>query len=50
VLLLGKAVIARIMSEYRLKLEHPTLVPEEPVPHMLDFFAVRFGTERRSWR
>jgi cytochrome P450 len=48
VLLLGKAAIARIMSEHRLGLEHPTLVPEEPLPHMLDFFAVRFAVERRS--
>jgi cytochrome P450 len=48
VLLLGKAVIARIMSEYRLALEHPTLAPEEPLPHMLDFFAVRFAVERRG--
>ncbi len=48
VLLLGKAVIAGVMSEYRLGLEHPTLVPEEPLPHMLDFFAIRFAVERRS--
>jgi cytochrome P450 len=48
VLLLGKAVIARIMSEYTLVLEHPTLVPGEPLPHMLDFFAVRFAVERRN--
>jgi cytochrome P450 len=50
VLLLGKAVIAKIMSEYRLALEHPTLAPEEPLPHMLDFFAVRFAVERGSAR
>jgi cytochrome P450 len=48
VLLLGKAVIASAMTEYSLGLEHPTLVPEEPLPHMLDFFALRFAVERRS--
>lgn len=48
VLLLGKAVIARIMTDYTLGLEHPTLVPEHPLPHMLDFFAIRFAVERRS--
>jgi cytochrome P450 len=48
VLLLGKAVIARIMTEYTLRLENPTLVPQGPLPHTLDFFAVRFAVERRS--
>lgn len=48
VLLLGKAVIARIMSEHTLALEHPTLVPEDPLPHMLDFFAVRFAVDRQG--
>jgi cytochrome P450 len=48
VLLLGKAVIATIMSEYTVGLEHPILTPGGPLPHMLDFFAIRFAVDRRS--
>src|SRR3954462_10258620 len=42
VLLLGKAVLARVVEPCELKLEEPKLDPGEPLPHMLDFFAVRF--------
>jgi cytochrome P450 len=48
VLLLGKAVIANTLATYNLGLEHPTLAPGEPLPHMLDFFAVRFDVESRG--
>jgi cytochrome P450 len=42
VLLLGKAVLARMLERFRLTLEEPRLDPGEPLPHMLDFFAARF--------
>jgi cytochrome P450 len=42
VLLLGKAVLARMLERFELKLEEPKLEPGEPLPHMLDFFSVRF--------
>jgi cytochrome P450 len=40
--LLGKAVIARMLEEYELKLREPELDPGQPLPHMLDFFDIRF--------
>jgi cytochrome P450 len=45
VLLLGKAVLARMLSEYRLTLREPELPRNGALPHMLDFFAIRFGAE-----
>jgi cytochrome P450 len=48
VLLLGKAVLARMLDEYKLRLEEPELEPGPELPHMLDFFAMRFGVERRG--
>ncbi len=42
VLLLGKAVIAGVLDRYRLRLEHPGIDPSRPLPHMLDFFSMRF--------
>jgi cytochrome P450 len=50
VLLLGKAVLGRILDEYELTLEEPGLEPKPELPHMLDFFAMRFGVERREGR
>src|SRR4051794_32348728 len=48
VLLLGKAVLARMLERYELRLEEPRLEPGEPLPHMLDFFSIRFeALERR---
>jgi len=47
VLLLGKAVIARVLERHALELEHPQLTAGEPLPHMLDFFRIRFRTEAR---
>jgi cytochrome P450 len=43
VLLLGKAVIARILERYSLTLEAPELAVGEPLPYMVDFFEARFG-------
>jgi cytochrome P450 len=45
VLLLGKAVLARMLEEYKLDLLEPKLPPGGELPHMLDFFAIRFGAE-----
>jgi cytochrome P450 len=45
VLLLGKAVLAQMLSEYRLTLREPELPRDGALPHMLDFFAIRFGAE-----
>jgi cytochrome P450 len=43
VLLLGKAVMGRILERYALTLESPELSVGEPLPHMIDFFAARFS-------
>jgi cytochrome P450 len=45
VLLLGKAAVAGTLDRYRLRLQEPGLVPGRPLPHMLDFFSVRFTAE-----
>jgi cytochrome P450 len=45
VLLLGKAVLARMLDEYKLELAEPDLDPSRPLPHMLDFFSIRFNAE-----
>jgi cytochrome P450 len=45
VLLLGKAVLARMLAAYELELEEPALDPGEPLPHMLDFFRMRFAVK-----
>ena len=42
VLLLGKAVIARLLERHELVLREPELEPGEPLPHMLDFFSITF--------
>jgi cytochrome P450 len=47
VLLLGKAVLARMLERYELQLEEPRLEPGEPLPHMLDFFSIRFAARER---
>ena len=47
VLLLGKEVLARMLERFELKLESPVLAAGEPLPHMLDFFSVRFSARER---
>jgi cytochrome P450 len=47
VLLLGKAVLGRILERFQLELVEPKLEPGEPLPHMLDFFALRFAVRKR---
>jgi hypothetical protein len=41
-LLIGKAVLARLLREHRVVLESPRLDPTRPLPHMLDYFGWRF--------
>jgi cytochrome P450 len=43
VLLLGKAVLARVLEAHRLRLEDSPIEPGEPLPRMLNFFELRFG-------
>jgi cytochrome P450 len=43
VLLLGKAVLARMLERFELTLREPALSPDTDLPHMLDFFSIRFG-------
>lgn len=40
VMLIGTAVLERVLSDYELRYEGPSL---EPVPEMLDFFQIRFA-------
>jgi cytochrome P450 len=44
-LFLGKAVLARLLTERRVRLLEPSLDPDRPLPHMLDFFRARFELE-----
>jgi cytochrome P450 len=46
-LFLGKELLATVLSERRLRLKDPKLDPDEPLPHMLDFFGIRVGLESR---
>ncbi len=43
VLLLGKAALARMLTGYDLSLREPQLEGAGSLPHMLDFFAIRFA-------
>lgn len=47
-LLIGKAVLADLMRQRRFRLLEPKLDPDRPLPHMLDFFQLRFASERRA--
>jgi cytochrome P450 len=42
VLLLGKAVLAQMLASFALELREPDLDVAGDLPHMLDFFGVRF--------
>jgi len=48
VLMLGKAVLAHMVSAYDLELEEPDLPAGGELPHMLDFFSIRFRAEPRG--
>ena len=47
VLLLGKAVIAHLVSAYKMRLEEPELDVSGDLPHMLDFYSLRFSVAAR---
>jgi cytochrome P450 len=47
VLLLGKAVLAQLLNRYELDLREPQLHLSGAMPHMLDFFALRFAARPR---
>jgi cytochrome P450 len=42
-LFLGRTLIATVLEKRQLDLTHPTLDPNKPLPHMLDFFGIRVG-------
>jgi cytochrome P450 len=46
--LLGKAVLARTLERYSLVLNRPQLRPGAPLPHMLNFYRVRFTATPRG--
>jgi cytochrome P450 len=39
---IGKAVLAILLREHRVELTSPRLDPARPLPHMLDYFGLRF--------
>jgi cytochrome P450 len=41
-LLVGQAMLGTVVRERIVRLEQPGLDPDKPVPHMLDFFALKF--------
>lgn len=47
-LLLGKAVLAHVLDRHSLALREPALGAGRPLPHMLDFFRIRFLVEPRA--
>ena len=47
-LLLGKAVLARVLEEWDVDLDEPSIDPSEPLPKMLDFYNIRLEVERRG--
>jgi cytochrome P450 len=47
-LLIGKAVLADLMRQRGFRLLEPKLDPDQPLPHMLDFFRLRFAAEPRA--
>jgi cytochrome P450 len=44
-LLLGRAVLAGLLRQRRVRLLAPRIDPERPLPHAVDFFALRFSLE-----
>jgi cytochrome P450 len=45
-LFVGKAALAVVLAQRRVTLVEPRLDPARPLPHMLDFFSLRFRLER----
>ncbi|HEX8104135.1 MAG TPA: cytochrome P450 [Solirubrobacteraceae bacterium] len=48
VLLLGQAVLARVLEEHALEPEDPSLTGGGPLPHMLDFYRLTLRASRRE--
>jgi cytochrome P450 len=44
-LLVGRATVATVLRSAELTLSDPKLSPERPLPHMVDYFGVRFEVE-----
>jgi cytochrome P450 len=44
-LFVGKVMLAQLLATRQVALLKPKLDPERPLPHMLDFFALRFSVE-----
>ena len=44
-LFIGKGVLANLLSQRRISLLAPQLDPDKPLPHMLDFFSLRFAVQ-----
>ena len=44
-LFVGKAVLAELLTQRQVRLLEPSLNPDRPLPHMLDFFRLRFAVE-----
>jgi cytochrome P450 len=44
----GKALLADLLTNRRLELLGPELDPNRPLPHMLDFFKLRFAVEAKA--
>jgi cytochrome P450 len=44
-LFIGKGVLANLLSRRRIRLFEPNLDPDKPLPHMLDFFSLRFAVD-----
>jgi cytochrome P450 len=45
--LIGKAAVAQAVSRWDMKLEEPSIDPSGDLPHMLDFFDIRFSVGSR---
>jgi len=41
-------VLADLLRQRRFRLLEPKLDPDQPLPHMLDFFRLRFAAEPRA--
>jgi cytochrome P450 len=45
--LLGTAALATVLRERAVELEAPSIDPEKPLPHMLDYFGIKVGLGAR---
>jgi cytochrome P450 len=47
-LFVGKALLADLLTQHRVRLLEPGLDPTQPLPHMLDYFRLRFTLEPKA--